>query len=178
MSADPGDRFEPWVSFTQDPRRPANAHLRASDADRDLLQRVLASAYADGRLTRQEFDERSDALISARTLGELPPLVRDLVPERPPQTGAAAVADRALANYRRERTESIWRGLTAIAICWVVWGVTTAPGFPWPAIVTAAVGANVLRVVTTKDAYLADERRRLEKKARKRELPPPDDTPA
>ena len=40
-------------------------------------------AFADGRLDREEYDERSAATLEARTLGELPPLMSDLVPDRP-----------------------------------------------------------------------------------------------
>ena len=72
-----------WASFQHDPRDPAVAPLRASDADRDVVHRVLADAFADGRLDREEYDERSATVLAARTLGELPPLVSDLVPDRP-----------------------------------------------------------------------------------------------
>ena len=56
-----------WDEFTLDPRSPQHAGLRAADADREIVHRALGSAYADGRLTREEFDQRSDAALSART---------------------------------------------------------------------------------------------------------------
>lgn len=66
--------------------------LRASDADRDRVAEVLRAAAADGRLTLTELDERLDALYSAKTYGELEPVVADLpdLPElmRPPATPA------------------------------------------------------------------------------------------
>ena len=68
-----------WDRFEHDPRRPENAPLRASDKDRDLVHDLLGTAYAEGRLTREELDERADRVNAARTLGELPPLVSDLV---------------------------------------------------------------------------------------------------
>jgi len=52
--------------------------MRASDADRDRYAAVLQDAYAQGRLTRAEYDERLDAALSAKTYGELEPLVADL----------------------------------------------------------------------------------------------------
>lgn len=52
--------------------------MRASDADRDLVVQALANAYSEGRLSRDEHDERLDAAISARTFGELEPLTADL----------------------------------------------------------------------------------------------------
>lgn len=36
--------------FPRDPRSAVNAPLRAADTDRDIVHRVLADAYADGRL--------------------------------------------------------------------------------------------------------------------------------
>jgi hypothetical protein len=58
---------EVWSSFRRDPRRSEHAALRASDADRDVVHQVLAEAYADGRLDRQEFDARSTDVNAVRT---------------------------------------------------------------------------------------------------------------
>ena len=54
--------------------------MRASDADRDRVLDVLRDAAADGRLTAAEFDERMEAALSSRTLGELAALTADLGP--------------------------------------------------------------------------------------------------
>ena len=54
--------------------------VRASDADRDRVLDVLRDAAADGRLTAAEFDERMQAALSSRTLGELAVLTADLQP--------------------------------------------------------------------------------------------------
>ena len=54
--------------------------VRASDADRDRVLDVLRHAAADGRLTAGEFDERMEAALSSRTLGELAVLTADLQP--------------------------------------------------------------------------------------------------
>ena len=58
--------------------------MRASDADRDIVLRTLADAYAEGRLDPVEYDERADAVTSAKTLGELPVVLEDLVPMTAP----------------------------------------------------------------------------------------------
>lgn len=58
--------------------------LRVSDSDRDQVMAVLSSAYAEGRLTREEHDERLAAATSARTFDDLIPLTRDLVPLHAP----------------------------------------------------------------------------------------------
>ena len=52
--------------------------LRLSDADRESAVNLLGDQYALGRLTRDEFDERSDAVWSARTQGDLAPIFADL----------------------------------------------------------------------------------------------------
>ena len=43
---------------------------------------MLADAFVDGRLTREEYDDRQNTLYASRTLGEMPALVTDLVPNR------------------------------------------------------------------------------------------------
>jgi len=35
-----------WDGFDHDPRTPDNAHLRASDRDRDVVLSLLGNAYA------------------------------------------------------------------------------------------------------------------------------------
>ncbi len=57
--------------------------LRASHADRDRVVDVLRIAAGDGRLTAAELDERLEAALSARTVGELSVLTADLPPVSP-----------------------------------------------------------------------------------------------
>ncbi|MFG2294836.1 DUF1707 domain-containing protein [Streptomyces sp. NPDC048603] len=54
------------------------AELRASDADRDRIARILSDAFAEGRLTAEEHSERLDTMYAVKTVGELEQLVRDL----------------------------------------------------------------------------------------------------
>lgn len=66
-------------------RRYQPSAMRASDADRDAVLAELSAHFQAGRLTLEEFDERSDAALHARTYGELADLTRDLpVPSRAP----------------------------------------------------------------------------------------------
>ncbi|MFJ8657793.1 DUF1707 domain-containing protein [Streptomyces sp. NPDC093795] len=58
--------------------------LRASDADRDRIADILRDALAEGRLDPEEHSDRIDAVLRAKTVGELEPIVRDL-----PAAGAA-----------------------------------------------------------------------------------------
>ncbi|AGF71850.1 DUF1707 SHOCT-like domain-containing protein [Corynebacterium halotolerans] len=53
-------------------------HLRLSDSDRIHALQALSTHYTDGRLDDGEFDERTRAATTARTVGELRPLFSDL----------------------------------------------------------------------------------------------------
>jgi hypothetical protein len=65
---------------TGEPSGPGSLpQMRASDADRDRVMEVLRIAAGDGRLTPDELDERLEAALSSRTLGELAALTADLV---------------------------------------------------------------------------------------------------
>src|ERR1700689_5709901 len=52
--------------------------MRASDADRDRVAALLREHHAAGRLTAEEFQERMDQAMEARTLGQLDALMTDL----------------------------------------------------------------------------------------------------
>lgn len=52
--------------------------LRASNTDRDRTVDVLKAAYAEGRLSREEYGQRFDAVYKAQTYGRLAQLVADL----------------------------------------------------------------------------------------------------
>jgi len=188
-----------WSTFTHDPRTARHAPLRAADADREVVRGVLAAAYADGRLDREELDERQDRLAATRTLGDLPGLIADLVPDtagaapdhpaaggspvRP--TSSLARADDAELHRRAEQTwaedrrSALVGFLAPTLICWVIWLVIAGGAgltFPWPAIVTAATAIPVLRLTLAKGAHVSEEVRRLEKRrakaqAAERELP-------
>ena len=169
-----------WGAFALDPRDPAAAPLRASDADRVVIHGVLAEAFATGRLDRGEYDERSTSVLAARTLGELPPIVSDLVPSLPVRTSsgrvplvAASTSDirkRAEENYEEARRNAIFGFVGPTLICWTIWiGVNWgeldfSESFPWPFIVMAATFLNLLRTATSRKEIVAEEIRRLEKK--------------
>ena len=52
--------------------------IRASDKERDSVVDVLRDAYTDGRLTLEEFDERTSAAYASKTWGDLRELTTDL----------------------------------------------------------------------------------------------------
>ncbi len=72
------------------------SEMRASDADRDRVMEVLRAAAVEGRLTPDELDERLEAALSSRTLGQLATLTADLVV--PPSMPSVPVAARARAG--------------------------------------------------------------------------------
>lgn len=55
-----------------------NDHLRVSDAERAKVGQLLERAVAEGMITLDEFSERYDAALAARTRGELAAVVADL----------------------------------------------------------------------------------------------------
>lgn len=74
--------------------------LRLSDAERQQALEVLGEHFAQGRLSRDELDERSDAVWSAKTHGDLFPLFADL-PGQPAGTPRSAPRRRGPLGLRR-----------------------------------------------------------------------------
>ena len=52
--------------------------IRASDRERDNVVDVLRDAYTEGRLTLEEFEERTSAAYASKTWGDLRELTVDL----------------------------------------------------------------------------------------------------
>lgn len=62
--------------------------MRATDADRENVRQILQDAHAQGRLSWDEFDSRTTALLNAQTYNQLTELTADLpnrIPGTPPQ---------------------------------------------------------------------------------------------
>lgn len=100
----------------------AGGALRASDADRDQVASLLDAAYAEGRLTHEEHDERLERVLAARTFDDLVPLTSDLVPLDPAPTtvssstpqfvvgnGANPEVDRMVAVFGGVERKGRWR---------------------------------------------------------------------
>lgn len=77
--------------------------IRASDTDRDQVLTVLSTAYAEGRLTKDEHDERLAAATQARTFDDLIPLTRDLVPLNAPIARRPEPEQQAITHPRIDR---------------------------------------------------------------------------
>ena len=159
-----------WSQFDHDPRIPANTTLRASDRDRAVIESVLADAFAEGRLTRSEYDERSDAALSSRTLGELLPLVEDLPVTREPRPSADDRQQQAVRKWESDRREAVLGLIGLSVLLWTIWAVTMWGEFPWPLFPMGFAVMNVVRIVANKRDIIDEHARRLEKKERKDEF--------
>lgn len=58
--------------------QPGRSLVRASDAERNQTIEILAAACAEGRLSLEEYSERSEAALAARTVGDLTAMTADL----------------------------------------------------------------------------------------------------
>jgi hypothetical protein len=176
---------ELWREFAHDPRSPEFAPMRASDADRDIVLRTLADAYAEGRLDPVEYDERADTVTSAKTLGELPVVLDDLVPMAGVPYGGSSSLDirtideLAVAKWEKSRRDAFMGFLIPTLICWVVWGLTMFGGFPWPVFPMIGTAIPLLStVVQRKDIIESNKRRIVRKQERelrrqqRKQLPP------
>lgn len=161
----------PWDRFSQDPRLPAYAPLRASDLDRSVALDTLAEAYADGRLDRDEYDARVATVQGSKTMGELVPVLRDLVPDSLPSD----LHQQAVAAWRSDRREAFFAFLVPSLITWAIWlgsgwhGGAFHPGFAWPMFVSIITLVNLLRVTVNRQEIVAHKREKLERR-RRREL--------
>jgi len=61
----------------------ARRNMRAGDADRDRVADLLNEAYSEGRLSKDEYDDRLESAFSARTYADLDLIVVDLPAARP-----------------------------------------------------------------------------------------------
>ncbi|MCW2818553.1 MAG: hypothetical protein JWR42_1340, partial [Marmoricola sp.] len=159
-----------WEQFTLDPRLAQHQHLRASDRDRDVAREHLLSAYAEGRLDEDEVDERTATLATTRTLGELVPLLQDVVVPSPPArlapqgdpwaTPRVLLHVEAQRRYRQRRQAALAAFLTPTLICWTIWlaagiGAPGGLGFPWPVFVMLS-GIRWVQLLTSREDTVAD----------------------
>jgi hypothetical protein len=87
---------------------PREDRLRAADADRDRAIEVLAGAAAEGRLTQEEYSERSETALSARTLGELAALTADIPSVSARGDVPAATGEEITAVLGNESRKGSW----------------------------------------------------------------------
>ena len=109
--------------------------LRLSDAERAAAVDLIAEHYSLGRLSKEEFDERSDAVWSARTQGDLHPVFVDL-PVGPHRGAPAPPSSRPVPPPARSGWHGAGRYVAPVIVVLVVLTVLTHLPF-----VLIAVGA-------------------------------------
>ncbi len=95
--------------------------LRVSDGDRERAMADLATHYAEGRLDHEEYDERLDAIWTARTRADLALLFGDLPRLQPTPSAAPARGPR-----QRQRTRVPLLPVLALAL-----GLSILVHAPW-----------------------------------------------
>jgi hypothetical protein len=111
--------------------------LRVSDAERDRAVAELSEAYQAGRITADEFDQRSTQAWSARTGRELTATLADLPLGRVDADPADAATPRRDDIYVVPR---ITLAASLAAVCFASVAVTdaSAPGVGWVGALTPA----------------------------------------
>jgi DUF1707 SHOCT-like domain len=61
-----------------DPRSPRDRRLRAGDREREAVGEILRQQHAEGRLDNEEFQQRIERCLAAKTYAELDELLTDL----------------------------------------------------------------------------------------------------
>jgi hypothetical protein len=164
-----------WSSFGRDPRDPQNQGLRAADRDRDIVAGAISEAYADGRLTREEMDDRLSQVQSTRLLGDLPRIVADLMPAREvasrsalARAGDEEIERLAVVRYHERRRQALAGMLVPSLICLTIWiwSMASTGGmiFPWPIFVILGTGGYFFRLLFGGDSAIEEEREKLRKK--------------
>lgn len=92
---------------------PANPGPRVGDAERERATSLLAQHYAEGRLEHEEYDERLDAIWTARTQHDLDVLFADLPQQMTP---ARSPVRPAIPAARRGRGPIPWLPVLALLI--------------------------------------------------------------
>lgn len=75
--------WSPWYATASRGGVP-NPDMRVGDAERSEMADSLSKHYADGRLDEEEFNDRLQRAMSAKTRGDLAGLLADLPPATPP----------------------------------------------------------------------------------------------
>ena len=134
---------------------PGDPRIRASDSDRDRTAALLREHHAAGRLTAEEFHDRMDKALEAKTVGELDELLADLpaidlyqlpdaslrrAPPRPGQSLLPADPGGSASPVRfTPGTVALGAWGAVVAALVAIWAVAAVIGggtwFPWWALV-------------------------------------------
>jgi hypothetical protein len=127
--------------------------MRAGDGDRDRTITTLREAFAEGRLTSEEFQQRMEQAQVARTFGELDVLVTDLPAQaaaRVPATTSSAVSSTSDDDEDEHGLRNGWLSWLGVSVMvnviWLGTWMTGGDGMPgyWPIWVMGPWGAGML----------------------------------
>ena len=130
------------MSENEPSQAPPDPGLRASDADREHLVDELEQHAIDGRLTTDEFEQRTGQAYAARTIGELEALRRDL----PATPQGQALTHRQRRSHLTKRMLQETGGTAGLfVVCTVIWLASGASGQFWPVWVLIVVVLSLVR---------------------------------
>ncbi len=124
--------------------------LRAGDSDRDATIGELREAFAQGRLTQPEFDERLGQAQQAKTYGELARITADLPATVAPSVPAPASEEGVERRRGARAVKAAWASWVGVSVMMVViWGATWLSSgggatYFWPVWVIGPWGAGLL----------------------------------
>jgi uncharacterized protein DUF1707 len=111
--------------------------IRASDKERDSVVDVLRDAYTDGRITLEEFEERTSAAYASKTWTDLRELTSDLpvepvlgadLPQRPPHPQSVAQVVPTVPRPRQGGHGRPMGRLLPVVFAWIM--IAAAAGSP------------------------------------------------
>jgi uncharacterized protein DUF1707 len=135
--------------------------MRASDGDRQRVVERLQGALEDGRLSMDEFTDRTGLAFHAVTYGDLAPLCADLPAAAPVIAASPVIAATPAASAVPARPgylaglpmvlKVLWTTwLVAVSVNVVVWALVADPAGqlsdPWPLWVAGPYGAVLVAV--------------------------------
>jgi hypothetical protein len=132
------------MSESELPQASRNPALRASDADRERLVDELEKHTIAGRLTTEEFEQRTEQAYAAKTMGELDALHRDL----PAVPFAQTISfGRRRWDLTKQMMQETGGSLGLFFVCTVIWAASGANGSFWPVWTLVIVAISLVRNV-------------------------------
>lgn len=143
------------------PDHPARPAIRASDADRERVVGTMREHLAAGRLTVDEFSERTDAAYAATTVADLQPLLADLPDDVAVEEEARSPEEIEVRSGLRDHLVKYGAVMLLLVAIWTVTGASYF--WPvWPALgwgIAVAIDVmNTRREIETIRATSAEER--------------------
>lgn len=135
------------------------SQMRAGDADRDTTISLLREAFAEGRLSQDEFDDRLDRAHAARTYADLAQLTLDLPASA---SNVAKVERNEVVKDRRDRRSAwaSWLGVGVLVnIIWFATWMGSGPApYYWPIwVIGPWGGAMLIWTLTSKAERRSDD---------------------